>query len=487
MSPHGSNTRICASFRDPAGRLVEFGGRILRIVSGASWEFHQTAVESPAIKAALGRGEWVGTRVVPEAEAAELLQEDQLAQIASTMECPVLLEHERIWFPTYPYEWTRSMLADAARLTLQLASAVLDDGLMLKDATPFNVLFRGCSPIWVDVTSLEAREPRNPIWLACGQFNRTFLLPLLACRVLGLRLDQIFLSRRDGLEPEFVYAGASWIRRLTPPVFGAATVPALLGKSKRSDNPETFSAKHASSPAEADFVLRRLMKGLQGQLRSVGTRRGGHSVWAEYAVTTHSADYHERRSRFVQEVLLELRPKRVLDIGCNTGRYSRLAARSGAEVVGIDSDEEALEALWAESRAHKLSVVPCMVNIARPTPATGWRNGECKSLLERVKGQFDGVLMLAVLHHLIVTERVPMREISILAGEITKDWLLIEFVSPEDELFKRLARGRDLLHQDVSMDSFEAVFSSLFVIEKRVTTMENRRWLYLLRKKGAAA
>jgi hypothetical protein len=72
-----------------------------------------------------------------------------------------IFEHERIPFPSYAHEWPPEMLAAAGTLTLELFRNALPEGFGLKDATPYNVLFRGAQPVFVDVLSFERREPRD--------------------------------------------------------------------------------------------------------------------------------------------------------------------------------------------------------------------------------------------------------------------------------------------------------------------------------------
>ena len=114
----------------------------------------------------------------------------------------LILEHRSIPFPNFPYEWPPEMLRAAAELTLRLAQAALVDGFGLKDATPYNIMFDGPRPVFLDVLSFERRDQLDPIWRPQAQFIRTFLYPLLANRYLGLQMDEILLSHRDGLEPE---------------------------------------------------------------------------------------------------------------------------------------------------------------------------------------------------------------------------------------------------------------------------------------------
>jgi hypothetical protein len=123
------------------------------------------------------------------------------------------------------------------------------------------------------------------------------------------------------------------------------------------------------------------------------------------------------------------------------------------------------------------------VNLAQPTPATGWRNQECPSFLDRARGKFDAVLMLAVVHHLLVTDRVPLHDILRLAAELTNDLLIVEFVSPEDAMFQRIVRGREELHRGLTHEVFEAACTQYFDIARSHHLEGATRWLYALRKR----
>jgi hypothetical protein len=126
--------------------------------------------------------------------------------------------------------------------------------------------------------------------------------------------------------------------------------------------------------------------------------------------------------------------------------------------------------------------LPLVVNIAQPSPATGWENHECPSFLERARGQFDAVLMLAVLHHLMVTDRVPLDSILDLAADLTRDWLLIEFIAPADPMFRRIVRGREELHADLDRARFELAAQRRFRIVRSQALPGSERTLYLLRR-----
>ncbi len=169
-----------------------------------------------------------------------------------------------------------------------------------------------------------------------------------------------------------------------------------------------------------------------------------------------------------------------------------LAARQGAEVVAIDSDPVVTASIWRRAAAENLNVLPLVVDFTRPTPAVGWRNQECASFLDRASGldsgggHFDLVMMLAVAHHILVTERIPLEDLLGLADQLTREYVLIEYVAPEDPMFRRIVRGRDQLYAHFSPAWFEAAALSRFELVRSTKIDGLHRWLYLFRRRRAA-
>jgi 2-polyprenyl-3-methyl-5-hydroxy-6-metoxy-1,4-benzoquinol methylase len=473
-----------ASFRDPAGSLFNYQGRILRIVNPIGVADLTAFLESKAARKLTSSGRVVATRPLDESETRELLADPAVQSLFDARDGRMVVEHERIAFPSFPYEWPPELLHAAGLLTLDLAQALLEDGIGLKDGTPYNVLFRGPEPVFIDVLSFERREAGDATWLPYAQFVRTFVLPLLANRAFGLGLDQILTTRRDGLEPEEVYRWAGAWKRLRPPFLSMVSIPTWLGGRHKQDDTAIYQKKLHSDPAKARFILNTLLNGLRRTLKRLEPVGGAHSTWSDYMTTNnnYTAGHFEAKQRFVKEALAEFPARSVLDVGCNTGHFSALAARTGASVVALDYDPVVLGDVWRNARAEKLNILPLAVNLTRPTPGTGWLNRECSSFLDRARGKFDAVLMLAVIHHMLVTERVPLADIVDLAAELTTGLLIVEFVAPEDSMFRRLTRGREELHKDLTADVFETVCRRRFDIVRSQHVEGAARRLYLLRK-----
>lgn len=463
-----------SSFRDPAGRVIVLPDRVLRIVNDADSASARNILESPAVRKAIAAGSIPATSTLSADEARRALN------LGASDFQNLVLEHERIGFRSFPYEWPAAMLHSAGALTLNLAETLLDEGLGLKDATPYNVLFNGARPVFVDLLSIERRRPGDPIWRPYAQFVRTFLLPLLAWRYYRLSPNQTLVSRRDGLEPNELYRWTPWLRRFSPRFVTLVSIPTWLAGKAHSG---IYSEPSGTEPERAQHILRGILRGLRRTLNGLAPRPQA-SKWSDYVTNRlhYSNEQTAQKRTFVNEFLASRRPRTVLDIGCNTGEFSELAASAGSRVVAIDSDPVVLDNVWRNASDRELDILPLHIDLSRPTPGIGWRNSECPSFLDRTRGRFDAVLMLAVIHHLIATERIPLPEILFLASELTTQDAVIEFIEPADKMFRFLSRGRDSLYSGLTRDYFEAVCTRYFRILKRQQLHEGTRCLYLLSK-----
>jgi SAM-dependent methyltransferase len=454
-----SSAAPAPTFRDPAGSLHLQDQYAVRTIHPAAREQVLAFLASPLRQRLEARGDMVATTVEDSPSGLRLL-------------------HPRIAVPTYPWEWTPGQWLAAADLTLSLCDEALTDSWILKDATPLNILFVGPRPVLVDVLSFEPLTPGNSTWLAYAQYVRTFLLPLLMLRLLRWPLA-LTLFHRDGYEPVELYASLRWPQRLSRAALIPITLPALL--DKRSSGP-LAKPPAPKDPGLALHILRRTLASLRRRTRRA-IPRASASEWSGYtgALTHYTAEETAAKLAFVRDALEELRPARVLDIGANTGEFSALAASLGAGVIALERDGTSAERIFALERERNLDILTLHADLARPTPAAGWENAESSALLPRLEGRADLVLLLAVIHHLILMEQIPLPAILALLHRLTRRHLLLEWVPPSDPMFQSLLRGRDSLYGALSEDALLAASAGLFRTHRR-ETLTNGRVLFLLER-----
>jgi SAM-dependent methyltransferase len=449
------------SFRDPDSRVFYAGGEVYRALSPEGLgDF-----EALASSGLLDDPRVIGTERVESVPAADVLTKDVAA----------VLRHERIPFVSYPYEWTFSMLKDAALLQLDLLPAALDHDLMVKDATPYNVQFKGARPVFIDVGGFE-RLREDELWVAYRQFCTLYLYPLLLQAVKGVSFQSRLRGSIDGITPAEMRALMSFRDRFRP---GFTTNVFLRARLERRDT---------GSPAGVKSELgRRPGTGKQLILANVRTVRKLVSrlewnppdgVWVEYGEhNTYTDDDARLKDAFVRAIATSQTWPLVWDLGANNGRHSRIAAEGARQVVAIDADPGPVELLYRELRdAGDEKILPLTMNLADPSPGLGWRGLERKSLVER--GRPDLILALALVHHVAIGANVPVREfVDWLAG--LGGALVIEFPTREDPMVEKLlARKRAGLHPDYEREFFERCLHEAFDVRRTERLGSGTRMLY---------
>ncbi len=461
-----------ASFRDPCGFVFEAGGRVFRAVDQTCFDI-VTELNQKGLLAELAEaGLIVRTQIVDDPVLASELT-------GAYPGFPAFLEHERIHPISYPHEWSASMLADAGIATLELQMRLLEHGYSLKDATAYNIQFAGGRPVFIDIASIE-RPERLDVWIALGQFGRMFTLPLLLHRRKGHSLRSYFLANLDGSDVAEVQRAFGRLELLRPGLLLDVTLPYWLGRAAngRADAAPQRIGRKETSPTAQILNLRRLRSKL-ARLARPGRPDG---PWTGYAESSSYSDRAEAsKVDAVRAFLREFQPGSVLDIGCNTGRHSMLAAESGAGVVSVDRDPDCIDILYRQVRGGRRSILPMCVDIANSSPAIGFRNRERPSFLDRIHAEC--VFALALVHHLHVSANLPLAAIRDLFGDLTEKYLVLEFIPTDDAMFRRLTRFRRDLYEDFTLENFLAAFRERFDLIRKIPVQDAPRTLLIWKKK----
>lgn len=470
-------SRISGSFRDPSGFVFQHGGRIFRALDAPSAGLIRTLVADGHLARWIREGLVVGTRFVEEPGLQAELD-------AAHPGFAAFLEHDRIEPITYPYEWSTSMLADAGRLTLRLQGELLKLGLALKDATAYNIQFVRGQPVFIDLTSIE-KPVRLDLWFALGQFNRMFLYPLLLVKHAGWDLRSYFLASLDGRSTLQVGQAFTFLKRWSPALILDVGLPYALEKKVKAGKasapktpPATADGAPAGNPAVQEMTLRRLGR----KIAALAAAIAPETVWGDYTqICSYDGAAEASKKSLVRDFLRQAKPAAVLDIGCNTGDYSRIAAECGARVLATDFDVGAVEQMYRRLRQEPADITPLVVDIANPSPGIGYLNGERPAFLERARP--DCVLALAVIHHLLVGANLPMAAIRDLFAALAQKHLVLEFVPTDDVMFRKLIEFRVNLFAEVTLDRCLEVFGEKFTLLRREPVQNSPRTLLLFEKR----
>ncbi len=451
-----------ASFRDPGSRVYEHQGRILRALSPAAAEEYRFVRDAGLIARLAGQG--------------RLVETSELAPDSFRLADPpaALLEHRRIPYISYPYEWPFRALQSAALLHLDLHLEALAAGATLSDATAYNVQFEGARPVFIDVTSLR-RYREGELWLAHRQFCEQFLNPLLLEAYTGVGYHAWYRGSLEGIPAGHLRRVLPWRSKLHPLVMSHVVMQDRLQRSAGGRDTAGLRA------VTERHLSRRAFSAILGQLRGwiAGLRPAGagKSTWSQYEATRSYQDRaKEQKAACVAGFVEAVRPGMLWDLGCNAGEYSLLAARSGAAyVVGFDYDTGALDEAFRRGESRKAPFLPLFFDAANPSPSQGWRQRERQGLEGRAAP--DAVLALAFEHHLAIGRNIPLPEFC--------DWLLglaprglVEFVEKTDVTVQKMLAMREDIFGDYSAENFANALGRRARIVRQTVLEGGTRRLY---------
>jgi SAM-dependent methyltransferase len=400
--------------------LYRTADKIIRAIKPRSTEFYREAIQHPVIIQLMNDGVLINTR-----ESNIKIEGHEL-----------VLEHPLLPVVSYPFEWTPSMYRDAAINLLRLNLALLDAGFCTHDSHPWNIIFDGTTPKFVDFTSIIKAVPNNR-WRAKGQFVNYCLDPLLIMEA-GFPTTARNLLREIFKYPETAMVNAllkrsSWTRSL------ASRLPPDAKKMIRQVM--SLTKKVVSAPENEDDRPE-----IKAMLTKVESLKLSPKIaeWSEYysgknelPIYDGSVDVLNQiqkstpKHQIIGDILKKISPRSVLDMGCNRGLYSQMAALLGSRVVGIDVDERALDDMYLDSKRLKTNAMPLYVNAVAPAQAIGFKEIPFPPVTERLRSEL--VMCLALVHHLVFKiTRMSFSHIAKLFDSYSEKYLLVEFVPKDD-------------------------------------------------------
>lgn len=458
MSPLPTDGELGASFRDPSGYLFRSGGELFRLVSQSYREDYQHLLASGLYRSLVEDRLLIPHREIDPAPpggapAFKVIQPDLV---------PII---------SYPYEWCFSQLRDAALATLAIQAKALEHGMVLKDASAYNIQFHRGRPILIDTLSFARYREGEP-WTPYRQFCQHFLAPLALMSRCDVRLGQLSRIHIDGVPLDLASALLPARTRLSWPLL------LHLHLHARAQRRSAARPLRGSGRKMSRLALRGLVASLASAVEGSKWQAKG-TPWADYYEdTNYSARALDSKRALVAEGLDLLKPALVWDLGANTGLFSRLASRRGCLTVSCDSDPVAVERNYAQCvRENDTNILPLVLDLANPSPDLGWDNRERESWSRR--GPADAVLALALVHHLAIAGNVPLRRLSEYFRRVGRS-LIIEFVPKDDSQVRRLLQSREDIFPDYTRECFEREFGKNFLIRAARPVEESRRIIYVL-------
>ena len=400
------------SFQDEAGRLFKWRGELYRGIRAPAAPFLADFLQGDA-----------GPRLV----ADGLLIDTEVTQFALEG-FKMALRHRLLPFVSYPFEWCAGMFKAASLTIINLAISLSRHDMMLKDAHPWNVLFDGCRPVWIDLTSIiPAKGSRE--WPAESEFYDNCVYPLILMSQGREKLARLLIAEYEIVHPaDLEILGVS--RSLSIDV-ATALLSRLPERQRRvfrkTLRPLRSLFRKKNEPSTAVPLLQRLEQ-IKVEVENISVpfwepQESNRSFEPDRGWNAKQLSLHK--------ILSEKRPRTVLDIASGPGWFSELAAHFSENVAAFGTDTAAVARLFASARAHQLPILPLLMDFTRPSPARGLASHSHIAATERFPSEM--VLMLGFLHELVFRyRRLGLNEICDGLSLFSKRWVVVEFIPGDD-------------------------------------------------------
>lgn len=459
--------RRFGSFRDWSGFVYRRDGRILRQINEPFAADYEHLMRSGLYEDLVRDGLLIAHTEVSLA-------------LAATEGAYKVIEPELVPFVSYPYEWCFGQLRDAAQATCEIQRRTLGYGMSLKDASAYNIQFLDGRPVLIDTLSFERYREGCP-WVAYRQFCQHFLAPLALMRYTDVRLGQLLRVYVDGIPLDLA---AKLLPRRSVLNPGLLLHLHLQAVTQRHPGSAVLDRKIAMGRRLGQEALRRLIESLASTVRKLDGLRE-KSEWTEYSTTRPS--YSEmalaRKREIVGEFIEEIAPKTVWDLGANTGEFSRVvrAHAPDALTVAWDGDPGCVEIAYRQAvKDGDTRLLPLVLDLTNPSPGLGWDHAERMSLRDR--GPVHAVLALALMHHLVIGNNVPLDRLAGFLSNMCR-WLIIEFVPESDSQVRHMLSRRDGSFSPYTRAEFEKEFSRFFTLRRTEPIADSARVLFLMKSK----
>jgi hypothetical protein len=449
-----------SSFRDPAGYIFRQDGLVYRLITLTGKPAYDGLMNS-GLYTALTQKKWL----IPHTEMPASFQGPAGYKI---------IQPEPLPFITYHWEWPFALLQDAALLTLEAAKLALDHGMVLKDATPYNIQWYNGALTFIDTLSFEPYKEGQP-WIAYRQFCESFLSPLLLMHYRKHSFHSLQLAWPDGIPLQITRSLLPWKSR-----FSMLTWMHIHLHAKYAARPASAKEKTAQVSLAK---TRQLLSSLEMLIRSLSLSDEG-TTWGDYYTEAATRnDYLTQKEKIIQDWTSNLQGiTQAVDFGANNGSFSLPLAAQGIFTIAADGDPVAVNKLYKKISSGTIrNMIPVIVDFMNPPPAMGLGNEERTSFLQRIGSNNLG-LCLAFIHHLCIGKNIPMIRVAELLAASCQQ-LIIEFVPKEDEKVLALLTHKEDIYPAYIPENFEAAFSHYFNIRETKKIPGAARTLYLMMRK----
>jgi len=447
-----------ASYRDPSGFIFNYNGQVYRQVNQLYKRDFDKCLQSGLYEHLISSNKLISHQILAE-------------NLNQSGEWYTTLKPDNIPFIAYPYEWCFEMWKDAALLTLDITCEAIKYGMLLKDASAYNLQWHRGRMMFIDSLSFEVYDTSKP-WIAYKQFCEHFLAPLALMHYLKTPIQNMFLGYANGIPVTVAKKFLPFRSKLNLHTFLHLH---FHGKQQ--------SKKQVGSQSTSPFSDSKLKNILSSLYNAINDFRFDDQtgVWSEYYKEASTRiNYLDIKKDIVLNWVEKMSIKTVIDLGANEGEFSETLSFRKIFTICVDFDHYSINKIYKKSKTLNNSFLyPILMDLTQPSPGIGVNNIERSSFIERTS--MDLVLALALIHHLVIGKNLSFDDIAILFSNLGKN-LIVEYIPKHDEMIQLMFKSKNDIYHWYNEEAFLNIFKKHYEVIENAEIGKSGRKLFLMQR-----
>ncbi len=459
---NNSTNEELGSFRDPAGNIFYHQNKVFRILNKEGLERFNFLKKNDLLQKCIENKFLVKSFEV----------ENKNLEFNFSKEKKII-QHEKIDYISYPYEWCFNQLKDAALHHLNFHLFLLKNNATLIDGSAYNIQFIGHKPVFIDLLSIKEYE-EGEYWNAHKQFCENFLNPLILKSKKKIDFNNWFKGNMEGVSTKDLNALLGLRDKFSFNIFTQVVLLNYLEqKALNNKKINIKNIKQKKFPKKSYIALLENMKKFISSISLKKTK----TLWDDYSTNnTYNKSEEAKKKEIVAKFAQKYKFNKLADLGCNDGVYSQICLQNGCNyVIGFDYDLNAINNAFIISKQKKLDFLPLYFDASNPSSNLGWSQNERKGFLERIN--FTGMIALAFEHHLSIAKNIPLDQ--------TVKWLtsiapqgLIEFVPKNDITVQKMLTLKGDIFNDYNEENFKKLLKKNSEIISEIQVSDSGRKIF---------
>ncbi len=380
---------------------------------------------------------------------------------------------EQLSFISLPFEWTYGQWRKVILSFIEINLIALKYGMILKDATPYNFYLNRGNAILFDTSSFTFFHEPN-YWISYKQFCEEMLGPFALMHYKGNKWGRLTQASHRGLPLDFLSKNLPF-----KSYFNINLLIHIHLNSKYYYKSQSRKTNTKDGFSKLKLIeLFNLMKTTVSSWESCHIYKNHWFNYYENDIETN--EYLIDKENTIKSILEYYKPKSVLDLGANTGKFSKIASNYTERVIALENDEKCVEEIENYVLTNKIENIFTLVgDLTESSPDFGLLNEEHESIFKRANSEL--VMALALVHHLAIPKQLPFQFISQLLFNFTSKFVIIEFIDQLDRKVIQLLKDNPRYYP--TQNEFEIIIQVDFKIITQKSLELSKRTLYLLEKK----